>query len=418
MKIRASLRLYVVVAMFLSGTLLVAGMSAVAVNYFFYGLDTAMSTFMHTEAFEFEAQDGQPYQVQEMTIATRWQDLPELIQHRFDKADLENGKLMKNIDGFPILKSPSVRDFLMKIESNGEVRYISLSFDDRNATRILPAKPPQFAYIVLFAFIAITIFGVILLVMLRQVSEPVRQLRDWAKRLDQKQQHETTPNFQYRELNTLAEIIESSLNSVQASVEREKEFLGYASHELRTPIAVTRSNAELLQKMIERGVNSEKQLQVVDRIRRASFTMTDLTETLLWLNRQEQKQLAEESIILGDLVFQIQSELRYLLKGKKVQVSISHDSCELTIPPGLGRIVITNIVRNAFQHTYEGEVAIVQKQQRLLITNHNYSDSDSQHELGFGLGLELTDRLIKQYGWFYQHDILPNGRRVEIDFTR
>ncbi|WP_244225164.1 histidine kinase dimerization/phospho-acceptor domain-containing protein [Vibrio aquaticus] len=62
-------------------------------------------------------------------------------------------------------------------------------------------------------------------------------------------------------------------------------FLGYASHELRTPIAVTRNNSELLCKMISKGIPSEKQLVVLDRIERAGFTMTDLTETLLWLNQ-------------------------------------------------------------------------------------------------------------------------------------
>ncbi|GAD88269.1 putative two-component histidine kinase [Vibrio halioticoli NBRC 102217] len=416
MKIRASLRLYVAVAMFLSGTLLVAGMSTVAVNYFFYGLDTSLTTFMRSEAFEFDAEDGKPYQVQEMTIATRWQDLPELIQNRFKDVHLENGKLAKKIDGIPILKVPTVRDFLMKLERDGKLRYISISFDDGDVKRSLAEERPKFLYILLFALAAITLFGVILLIMLKQVSEPVRQLRNWAKRLDKKQKNEPTPNFQYSELNVLAEIIESSLNSVQESVTREKEFLGYASHELRTPIAVTRSNAELLQKMIERGINTDKQLQVLDRIRRASFTMTDLTETLLWLNRQEHKQLAEESIVLGDLVFQIQSELRYLLEGKSVNVSISHDSTMLSIPPGLGRIVITNIIRNAFQHTYEGDVVIEQKQQSLLITNHNYSDNDNQHDLGFGLGLQLTDRLIKQYGWYYKNETLSDGRRVEIHF--
>ncbi|WP_435806497.1 histidine kinase dimerization/phospho-acceptor domain-containing protein [Shewanella psychromarinicola] len=35
-------------------------------------------------------------------------------------------------------------------------------------------------------------------------------------------------------------------------------MLGYASHELRTPIAVIRTNSELLQKLIHKGASPEK----------------------------------------------------------------------------------------------------------------------------------------------------------------
>ncbi len=103
---------------------------------------------------------------------------------------------------------------------------------------------------------------------------------------------------------------------MQQSLDREQEFLSYASHELRTPIAVTRTNSELLSKMMTVNNSPEKQIEVVERIKRASITMTDLTETLLWLNRSEGKSLVTENVQLGELTEQLVHDLDYLLEGK------------------------------------------------------------------------------------------------------
>jgi len=196
-------------------------------------------------------------------------------------------------------------------------------------------------------------------------------------------------------------LIQSSLGSVQESLEREQRFLGYASHELRTPIAVVRTNSELLRKMISKGITPEKQIAVLDRIERAGFTMTDLTETLLWLNRQEGKSLPSKRIHVGALTRQVESELHYLLKGKPVDVNVSIDDSELELPEGLCRIVITNLIRNAFQHTQNGDVDIVLMNNQLTIASRDSDKDVEREELGFGLGLELTKRLIEQYGWEY-----------------
>ncbi|MFA0697735.1 sensor histidine kinase, partial [Vibrio sp. 10N.222.49.C9] len=76
----------------------------------------------------------------------------------------------------------------------------------------------------------------------------------------------------------------------------------------------------------------------------------------------------------------------------------------------------TNLIRNAFQHTYHGEVEIKQIGKELQINNYNLTDNGSEQELGFGLGLELTERLIKRYGWHYENITLHSGMNVLIEF--
>ncbi|KFI10387.1 histidine kinase [Vibrio sp. B183] len=414
MKIRRSLRLYFLFAMLLTGSLTIIAMSGVAVSYFFSGLDMAMTGFMRTQAYQVELTDNTPVKINDLTVARRWQDLPQPIQDNLNPNELVLNEVLKKVVGVPLIESPKAGYFAMKMEHKGDVRYASVLFLDNEFS---PGEMPQFIYIVFVAIAAIFAFSLILIAFIRSVSTPVEELKDWAKSLDKEKLSQPIPGFDYSELNTLAEIIKSSLSSVQEGLEREQRFLGYASHELRTPIAVTRTNSELLKKMILKKLDEDKQLEVLERIERAGYTMTDLTETLLWLNRQEDKTLPFSDLVIGDLITQIDHELEYLLQGKAVKVSITVDATQQSLPHGLCRIIITNLVRNAFQHTYQGEVIIEQSGSRLVITNHNVSQGDGEEELGFGLGLELTERLISQYGWYYDNSATNSGRRVELHFS-
>ncbi|MDE3896601.1 MULTISPECIES: sensor histidine kinase [Vibrio] len=414
MKIRRSLRLYFLFAMLLTGSLTIIAMSGVAVSYFFSGLDMAMTGFMRTQAYQVELTDSTPVKINDLTVARRWQDLPQPIQDNLNPNELVLNEVLKKVVGVPLIESPKAGYFAMKMEHKGDVRYASVLFLDNEFS---PGEMPQFIYIVFVAIAAILAFSLILIAFIRSVSTPVEELKDWAKSLDKEKLSQPIPGFDYSELNTLAEIIKSSLSSVQEGLEREQRFLGYASHELRTPIAVTRTNSELLKKMILKKLDEDKQLEVLERIERAGYTMTDLTETLLWLNRQEDKTLPFSDLVIGDLITQIDHELEYLLQGKEVKVSIKVDATQHSLPHGLCRIIITNLIRNAFQHTYQGEVIIEQSGSRLVITNHSVSQGDREEELGFGLGLELTERLINQYGWFYDNSTTDLGRRVELHFS-
>ncbi|MGR5413099.1 sensor histidine kinase [Vibrio astriarenae] len=418
MKIRPSIRLYFLLAMLFTGIGSITVMTVSAVNYFFSGMDIAMTGLLRSQAMEIPlGENDTPRKINELTIAAKWEDLPQVIQDNIEYDALVPNQLLKNVDGIPVLSPPKFGYFAMKVEDSGNVRYVSISLKHMDDKGDLPHEEvPPFMYIVFTGIGAIVVFAAVLLFVQRKIATPVEQLRGWAKDLNKDQLTRPVPNFHYSELNSLAELIQSSLSSVQEGLEREQRFLGYASHELRTPIAVTRTNSELLRKMITKGIPSEKQLAVLDRIERAGFTMTDLTETLLWLNRQEGKSLPSKAVLIGELTKQIESELHYLLQGKSVEVNVNTDGTELMLPEGLCRIVVTNLIRNAFQHTQSGVVEIVQKGCKLSIVNHNLDAHSEPNDLGFGLGLELTERLIKQSMWEYFSGKKDNCWRSTVVF--
>lgn len=417
MKIRPSLRIYVLLAILVTGVTTILVLSALSINYFISGMDVAMRGSMIAQAQQDVVKPGKPVTNQEFTVATQWGDLPQGIQTYIEQSNVELNVISKKVLGKSIFAPPKEGYFVMKVMKGDEVRYVSAVFDQTQDHFLEDKALPHFVTIFLTALAAIVLFFAILVLILRKVASPVEQLKNWAKSLDKDNLNEPTPDFHFSELNTLASIIRDSLSSVQSSLEREQKFLGYASHELRTPIAVTRTNSELLEKLIQRGKSPEKQLEVVDRIKRAGFTMTDLTETLLWLTRQQDKELPLDSIHLGDMLHQINHDLTYLLNGKPVTVSLECDESQYQLPVGLTRIVLTNLIRNAYQHTGNGTVDIVQKGSRVVIVNCNTDGSIEDNELGFGLGLELTERLLAQYDWQYHNQEQAGGRKVQVDFT-
>ena len=418
MKIIPSLRLYFVMMMIITGITTISIMSIVSFNYFVTGLDFSMNRTMHNQAFKVDVSDGNPTFINDFVIASRWSDLPEQIQNNFNPAQLIDGEILKKIDGNPLFSKPKSGSFVLKSSINGETRYISAMFINNDEINDRPPDDelPPFIYLFMIALAAMGLFALVPYIILRKVAHPIEKLMAWTKNLNKKQLTQTPPDFHYSELNSLAKIVQSSLQSVQESLDREQQFLGYASHELRTPIAVSRTNAELLRKMIAKGVSVEKQLQVIDRIERAAFNMTDLTETLLWLNRNTDKSIPIKSVSIGALTQQLYEELTYLLNGKNVEVTIEIDQTTHQLPEALCRIIINNLIRNAFQHTIEGQISITQKDNSLIIENQKLQEGQGLNELGFGLGLELTERIVQQYQWQYKNVPSDNGHFVEIIF--
>lgn len=428
MNIRPSLKRYFFVMVLLAGVATISIMSIISLNYFLMGIDFSMVGAMRAQAFQHSVSNGHPINLNNLTIASQWDDLPDPIRERLNEQDIEEGKLLKSVDGNPFFAKPKAGYFVISETRNNKTQFISiiLSGGPHQQPHVRPPKRQgnMLPYIILIALFASALFSLVPYFILRSVTIPVEKLIVWAKQLHNKDQLlQAVPDFHYRELNYLANIVQSSLHSVQAGLLREQRFLAYASHELRTPIAVARTNSELLRKMMIKEISIEKQQQVVDRIERACLTMADLTETLLWLNRQPDNSMPLKSCSLGQLTKQLLNDLAYLYSTKAVEVHIETDQHCYLLPEALCRIILTNLIRNALQHTQEGVVNISQLKNRLIISNQNINTNQplnthqSDDALGFGLGLELTQRLVQHYGWQYKNIANSNGHYVEIEFS-
>jgi len=209
------------------------------------------------------------------------------------------------------------------------------------------------------------------------------------------------------EAGLLAGTIEKTLERISEFFARERYFTGSASHELRTPITVITGALELL----EQSDLSAADVQLVDRVRRATLDMKTTIEMFLCLARETDDGLYDEQFLVQPLVSLAIDQQRHLLSGKFVDVDIDNLARPIACGhPQAFSIAVNNLVRNAFEYTLDGQgpITILIKEHELLVTNQLSSDADGRHtpleassSHGYGLGLGIVQRLCERNGWSF-----------------
>lgn len=264
--------------------------------------------------------------------------------------------------------------------------------------------------------------------LIRKVLNPINELAVMAKSLD-----ENSPELSFEVMNDKTEIgvvanaLHQTMGRIHQYHQREKQFLQNASHELRTPIAVVLSALDIIDLRVAQGNNNI--LDQHTNIRRANKNMAELTEALLLLSRKSNIQANVEVVNLGQLLVDIVDAHSYLLKGKSVDVELIVDESSLhDLPLALCRIVLSNLIRNAFEHTLSGTVCIQQNELSLVITNtssgltndyQKVTERDLYQGQGFGIGLDIVKKIADQQKWQLQFSSShSNGSQVKISFEQ
>lgn len=428
MRIRPSLKLYFFISVVLLGSTMAIGFSLLSVNYFIDGLDKGLNIVMRELAKTTTVSDGKPKDIVGFNVASRWQDTPQLIQQRFLSEPTSIGQLQKIKEQDSIFSMPkNIYFVVLYYNSQGEKRFISRIILDKDRPVIVGLKQPEkrFYWAFATALVAIALFIFFLIIIMRKIAKPIESLKRWAKSLNQNNLKDSHPDFTYHELNVLAALVQDSLISAHQSLTREHHFLSYASHELRTPISVIRSNVDLLKRLSEQSPLSDKQELTLQRIERAGLTMSDLTDTLLWLSRNDENNTPAQTTKLGEIIKQLCHELDYLLNAKHVVIEIHCDESSQLIEATACHIVLSNLIRNAYQHTQQGRVNITQCGSRVNIINSNIDHETPRpntraHKkavMGYGLGLQLSEKIIQRQGWLYEINEAQGYYHVCVDFN-
>ncbi|WP_459870441.1 sensor histidine kinase [Endothiovibrio diazotrophicus] len=418
MKRPLSLKWFLALAFLSLAAVLVVGYSVLSVHFFYRGMDSFVAAEMERAMGEFldatpVAQRPEGGEYRGYRYAHRWEAMPAEIRAVYDAPPAQPGTLyVRDPSGW--FEHPNRIYFAMRIHRHGETLFAVETKSAESAPRIIRHNLHQSRRLLLAAGAAIVLlFALVIWRLERRVARPVAELRAWTRDLDGERLKAPPPDFAYPELNELAALIRDSLSSLQQGLEREQRFLRHTSHELRTPISVIRNNVELIGRLGEEG--DPRRAAAIERIDRASLTMQSLTETLLWLSREGEAPPARRPVALDGLLRRQVEELRYLLEGKAVELEVESEPYRAELPETAARIVLGNLVRNAFQHTWEGEVAIRQRGAEVVIINHGENGEES--DLGFGLGLRLTAQLTERLGWPYRNEREPHGHRVTVTFT-
>ncbi|WP_217518734.1 sensor histidine kinase [Vibrio metschnikovii] len=420
-KLNSSLRGSLILTFATIALILVMGYSFLSAQYFMKGMDTIIADHM-VRAATTVANDKGHDEVSDLdgyTVTREWTDQPDSILAAVPTPPQNSNRLQKvNLERTEEEVDQLV--FYMATGTSKDLFYVSYHISpDRVSDLALRNGRDSLVTLLVIGLGTAMVLALMVWWLMHRMAQPVTRLGIWARGLNEKTLDEKVPDFGFRDLNDFAEVVRSSLISVKDGLDREQTFLRQASHELRTPISVIRSNVQLLDKL--KSVQPEVQRDsrepaAVDRIDRASLTMKHLTETLLWLGREDRNELPQSKVRLDHLIENIISDLNYLLDGKSVQLSVHTSPCTCRLSETAARIVLGNLIRNAFQHTWEGQVTIAQEGWIVDLENSNTSSMETDDDLGFGLGLQLTEKLTRRLGWRFDNIILQHGRSIRLCF--
>jgi len=337
-----------------------------------------------------------------------WQDIPQSIQLLFEHKEIVPGKPLEAITQSASGSAEYV--YLLHYQTaNSESLYLvnRHSADELEAAffNLLGTALTRSSGITLLILIPLFI---LIAWLIRRMLEPLKLLSLWSVQLNhQNRSDNQTGNnysqtqtidmhFPISELNQIADQLRQGINHVRAVNQREQAFLKHASHELRTPLAVIQASLDTLNLQTESNPPANRSVQ---RALKACQRMIQLSDTLLWLARESDKTIPRQPIDIKQLCHQLINDHRYLLANKSVEVQQQIHTDQLEIEAPLLSILMSNLIRNAFQHCSNGPVIIRIDKQSLHIIN-SVNDQNTG-EPGFGLGLHLVQQICQKLGWSF-----------------
>jgi len=210
------------------------------------------------------------------------------------------------------------------------------------------------------------------------------------------------------EIAVLAQALDRLHARVAAFIEREASFTRDASHELRTPLTVISTAAGQL---LQEPTLSMRGRQHVQHIQGSALQLQQAVAALLALAREEVPAIACDAVRLLPLLERVIIEQAPLLEGREVEVALDVGAAAtLRAPEPILRLVLSNLIGNAFAHSPHGTIRIGIQDAALQVDNPAAAGADLQawpaprpfekhsDSSGTGLGLHIMRRLCDQHG--------------------
>lgn len=135
--------------------------------------------------------------------------------------------------------------------------------------------------------------------------------------------------------------------------EQQKQFIGNASHEIQTPLAICRNRLEAL---MEDESLTESQLEELLKTHQTLERITRLNKSLLLLSKIDNRQFAEtKDMTLNPILKQYLGDFKEVYAYKKLETQVEDKGAFIiTMNESLAASLLTNLLKNAFLHNVDG----------------------------------------------------------------
>ena len=224
------------------------------------------------------------------------------------------------------------------------------------------------------------------------------------------------------------------INKQLIQSQQQQNFMMAITHELKTPIAVTRLNLETMQM---RKLEFSQQQKLIRSTIQEANRLNTLCNNMLLLSQINSGgyTLTNEKFDLATLANDCAEDFITRFPGRRIEVDAA-DQIIITGDKLLLQLAINNLLDNAIKYSGKDDVVLLKvfqenKKIRLQVIDQGYGVSDTEKEKifdkyfrgaqmqtkGTGLGLYLSKEIVKQHhGDISVTNNIPRGCIFEIQF--
>ncbi|HMC30979.1 MAG TPA: ATP-binding protein, partial [Candidatus Angelobacter sp.] len=289
--------------------------------------------------------------------------------------------------------------------------------------------------------IAVSISGLICLLLARYLTAPIARLRQAAQQIAAGDLSARAADGDSKRRDEVAELVhdfDSMAARLESLIHAQNRLISNISHELRSPLA----RLSLALGLARQG-SPDAASAPLDRIERETERLNELIGRLLTLARLQapREKLPKTSFPLAELIREVVGDADFEARSRNCQVHFQgSEDCRVWGNPDVLRSALENVLRNAVRYTQEGtnvEVAVTcanGSSGKAVIAVRDHGPGVPEEELpnlfrpfyrldqsreretgGVGLGLAIAEQAVK----FHQGGIVAKnapggGLQVEI----
>jgi two-component system, OmpR family, sensor kinase len=291
----------------------------------------------------------------------------------------------------------------------------------RSVDEMVAAQQRTLLLLVASSAVLLVIGGMLTYWLTGRALRPVRTIAGMARSISERDLHRRVDiKVPPDELGELVDTFNSMLGRLEAAFTSMSTFTANASHELRAPLALMRTEVD---GALSRNRSNEEYRRVLESLQHEVEHLGRLSDQLLILARADAGALvpAKEQIDVADFLHETAARWEEVAKkqGSRLEVvAPSHGRMEAD--PALLRRVVDNLIDNAVRHNADGaavklrgyrdnggwnvEVAdqgpgVPASYRDMLFTRFARADSArSREDGGAGLGLALSAAIARAHG--------------------
>ena len=273
----------------------------------------------------------------------------------------------------------------------------------------------------------------------RLVLQPLMQLKSAVETRGLNDASDVDPTLVHKEVRPLVAALNSSRSRMHMLINSQRRFIADASHQLRTPLTVLKTQAELaLREFDKAGADPAALREIVYSMAATTDSTVNLANRLLTLARIEHR--GEDStapVSLRDLARQVGLELAIAAVARNIDLSLEAEQ-EGTVHGQalLLHEMLANLVDNALRYTPQGGTVILRvnesadsvtlevedsgpgiaaaERERVFAPFYRAAATLERNPGGHGLGLAIVRDIATLHGATIQLDDAAGGQGLKI----